>query len=294
MSPIDIHAHFYPAELIAIWKAEGPRCGGEVGEVDGKPVLKAGPVQAGPLVPRFTNVDARIAAMNEQGVAVHAMSLSLPMVYWADAALAQKLSEAYNDSAATAHQRHPERLVSLAMLPMNYPEAAVKELERARRLPGTRGVYMATAIAGRELSDPMFFPAYEAIEAAGLPVFLHPNTVIAPERLKAHYLQNLLGNPFETAIAAAHLIFGGVLDAFPKLDFNLPHAGGTMPGLIGRWDHGTRVRPELKHMKKMPSEEYRLNPETDLVPVCPNCHAMLHTSEPPLSVDELKARLRSR
>jgi len=74
---------------------------------------------------------------------------------------------------------------------------------------------------------------------------------------------------------------------------NLPHAGRTFRWLIGRWDHGTRVRPELKHMKKMPSEEYRLNPETDLVPVCPNCHAMLHTSEPPLSVDELKAQLRS-
>jgi len=255
--PIDIHAHFYPAELIAIWKAEGPRCGGEVGEIEGKPVLKAGPIQAGPLNPRFTNLDARIEAMNEQGVALHAMSLSLPMVYWADAALAQKLSEAYNDAAATAHQRHPDRLVSLAMLPMNYPEAAVKELERARRLPGTRGVYMATAIAGRELSDPMFFPAYEAIEAAGLPVFLHPNTVIAPERLKAHYLQNLLGNPFETAIAAAHLIFGGVLDRFPKLAVCLPHAGGAFPYLVGRLNRGWEKRPELAHHKTSPLEYLR-------------------------------------
>jgi aminocarboxymuconate-semialdehyde decarboxylase len=255
--PIDIHAHFYPAELIAIWKAEGPRCGGEVGEVEGKPVLKAGAVQAGPLNPRFTNVDARIEAMNEQGVALHAMSLSLPMVYWADAALAQKLSEAYNDAAAAAHQRHPDRLVSLAILPMNYPEAAGKELERARRLPGTHGVYMATAIAGRELSDPMFFPVYEAIEAAGLPVFLHPNTVIAPERLKAHYLQNLLGNPFETAIAAAHLIFGGVLDRFPKLTVCLPHAGGAFPYLVGRLNRGWEKRPELAHHKTSPLEYLR-------------------------------------
>jgi aminocarboxymuconate-semialdehyde decarboxylase len=255
--PIDIHAHFYPAELIAIWKAEGPRCGGEVGEVDGKPVLKAGPVQAGPLNPRFTDIEARIQTMDEQGVAVHAMSLSLPMVYWADAALAQKLSEAYNDAAAAAHRRHPDRLASLAMLPMNYPDAAVRELERARALPGTRGVYMATAIAGRELSDPMFFPVFEAIEDTGLPVFLHPNTVIAPERLKAHYLQNLLGNPFETAIAAAHLIFGGVLDRFPKLTVCLPHAGGAFPYLVGRLNRGWEKRPELAHHKTSPLQYLR-------------------------------------
>jgi aminocarboxymuconate-semialdehyde decarboxylase len=182
--PIDVHAHFYPAELIRIWKSEGPRCGGEVTEVAGRgPVLKAGPVQAGPLRPPFTDLDARIQAMDEQGVAVHALSLSLPMVYWADRALAATLSAAFNDAAAAAHQRHPERLVVLAMLPMHHPDAALAELERARRLPGVRGVYMGTAIAGRELSDPAFFPVYEAIEAAGLPIGLHPNTVIGQERL---------------------------------------------------------------------------------------------------------------
>ncbi len=52
-------------------------------------------------------------------------------------------------------------------------------------------------------------------------------------------------------------MFGGVLDAFPKLEVNLPHAGGTFPWLIGRMDHGTRVRPELKHMKRLPSEYLR-------------------------------------
>ncbi len=70
-------------------------------------------------------------------------------------------------------------------------------------------------------------------------------------------LRNLIGNPYDTGIAAAHLIFSGVLDAFPKLGFNLPHAGGTLPALIGRWDHGTRMRPELKHMKRPPSEYLR-------------------------------------
>ncbi|HTO49273.1 MAG TPA: amidohydrolase family protein, partial [Burkholderiales bacterium] len=188
-APIDIHAHFYPDELIALWREEGPRCGGEVADVEGKGViLRAGALATNPLGPRFSDLDARLQAMDEQGVAVHAMSLSLPMVYWADKGLAQKLSECYNDAAATAHLRYPHRLVGLAMLPMHFPAAALAELARARTLPGVRGVYLATSIAGRELSDATFFPVYEAIEAAGLPIFLHPNGVIGHERLTAHYL----------------------------------------------------------------------------------------------------------
>ena len=73
----------------------------------------------------------------------------------------------------------------------------------------------------------------------------------APARrlLPAIDLKNLCGNPYDTGVAVAHLIFGGVMDRFPKLGFNLPHAGGTFPWLVGRWEHGRTVRPELKHMK---------------------------------------------
>ena len=69
--------------------------------------------------------------------------------------------------------------------------------------------------------------------------------------------RNLLGNPFESAIAASHLIFGGVLDRFPRLEVCLPHAGGAFPYLVWRLDHGSRVRPENKHMTKHPFEYLR-------------------------------------
>ena len=98
---------------------------------------------------------------------------------------------------------------------------------------------------------------YARAEELGWTVYLHPMDTIGRERITRYYLKNLIGNPYDTGVAAAHLIFGGVLDAFPKLEVNLPHTGGTFPWLIGRWDHGTRVRPELKHMKKMPSEYLR-------------------------------------
>jgi aminocarboxymuconate-semialdehyde decarboxylase len=107
------------------------------------------------------------------------------------------------------------------------------------------------------LSDASFLPVYERIEASGLPLFLHPVEVIGHERLAAYYLTNLLGNPFESAIAAAHLIFGGVLDRFPKLVVCLPHAGGAFPWLVGRLNRGWEKRADLKHVKQSPVEYLR-------------------------------------
>ena len=143
------------------------------------------------------------------------------------------------------------------MLPMQDPARALSELERCAKLPGMRGMYLATNINSTELDDKALWPIYAKAEELGWTIFLHPVDTIGPERTKKYYLKNLLGNPYDTGVAAAHLVFGGVLDAFPKLSVNLPHAGGTFPWLIGRLDHGTRVRDELKHMKRPPSDYLR-------------------------------------
>jgi aminocarboxymuconate-semialdehyde decarboxylase len=140
---------------------------------------------------------------------------------------------------------------------MQAPELALKELERAAKLPGMRGMYLATHVNGIDLDDRRFWNIYAKAEELGWPVFLHPIDTIGRERTTRYYLRNLLGNPYDTGVAAASLIFGGVLDACPKLEVNLPHAGGTFPWLIGRLDHGTKVRPELRHMKRLPSAYLR-------------------------------------
>jgi aminocarboxymuconate-semialdehyde decarboxylase len=255
---IDTHAHFYPTGYLKLVEAEGRASGCEYRMVEGRgPVLKVGDVQTQPLIAPFTDLDARIGAMDAQGVAVHVLSLSLPMVYWAERTLALKLSAAFNDGAAEAHVRHPTRLFGLAMLPMHAPDLAIAELERAARLPGIRGVYMATQVADKEVSDPSLFPVYERIAALGLPLFLHPVAVIGHARLVPHYLTNLLGNPFESAIAGAHFVFGGVLDRFPNLVICLPHAGGAFPWLVGRLTQGWRTRADLKHVKQAPVDYLR-------------------------------------
>jgi aminocarboxymuconate-semialdehyde decarboxylase len=179
------------------------------------------------------------------------------MLYWADAETAKKLAVAWNDGAVAAHLAYPDRFYVLAALPMLNPDLAIEELDRVVKLPGVRGVYMGTNINTRDLDDPLFEPIFAHIEKLGLPVFLHPVQTIGGKRLDPYYLSNLLGNPFDTAIAACHLIFGGVMDRHPKLTVNLPHAGGSFPMLIGRIDRGWQIRQETKQLPQAPSKYLR-------------------------------------
>ena len=240
---IDIHAHFYPEAYIKLIDKYGGEFGATVdyGKPDA-PIIRSGAVNA-VLEPRMIDIDERIADMDRIGVGMQAMSMSMPMILWAGAELQLKLVEAHNEATAAAHERYPDRLVGLAMLPWHDPERALAELERVAGLPGFRGVYSETRLDWqRELDDESLYPVYERLEDLGWAVFLHPIHVVEPARLKKYFLGNLIGNPVDTGIAAAHLIFGGILDRYPRLEFCLPHAGGIFPMLFGRWQRGWEMK----------------------------------------------------
>lgn len=254
MNAIDIHAHYYPQAYLNLIAREGAEQGANYRETPNGAVVDVEGLHAGPLGSAFIELDERLAVMETAEVAVQALSLTQPMVYWAEASLASKLTETFNDSLQDAHERHPEKFVGLATLPMHYPQLAMSEIKRVATLSGVRGLYLATRIRDKELSDRAYFPIYALAEELNFPIFLHPLNVIDATRLGPHFLHNLLGNPFEAAIAAAHLIFGGVLDEFPRLNICLPHAGGAFPSLVGRLHHGWQVRPELQGREKGPRD----------------------------------------
>ena len=254
---VDIHAHFVPEEYLRIIEAEGEPHGARIRPGPNGPMIVVGQVAIGPITAHYHDLDVRLRAMDKQGVTIHALSLMPPMVYWADNALGLRLARVVNDAMAGASRAHPERFVFLATLPMQDPEAAVAEVGRAVTELGCRGIYLGTNVRGKELTDPSFLPVFERIDTLGLPIFLHPLNVIGAQRLTSYYLRNLLGNPFDTAVAAANLIFSGLLDRFPKLKVCLPHAGGALPYLIGRLNHGWKVRHECRALKKPPSRYLR-------------------------------------
>jgi aminocarboxymuconate-semialdehyde decarboxylase len=252
---IDIHAHYYPQSFLDLIAEEGKRFKAEYRMAGDGFYVSAPAGSIGPLPIKFIDLKRRLADMDEQGVSMQALSLTTPMVNWADADFSLKLSRTWNDAASEAHKAYPNRLVALMILPMLDPDRAIDELNRSAKLPGMRGVYMGTNINNRDLDDPLFEPIFAKIEQANLPVFLHPLQTVGGERTKPWYLSNLLGNPFDAAIAACHLIFGGVLDRHPKLQVCLPHGGGALPMLIGRIDHGAEVRAEIRplHLPHPPS-----------------------------------------
>ncbi|HKA43170.1 MAG TPA: amidohydrolase family protein [Burkholderiales bacterium] len=254
---IDIHAHWHAPDFVALLEKEGGKNGAKIGKNDRGYVTLNVPGIGSVFQPQYISLETRLKAMDEIGVDIHALSLTSPMVYWAPPAFGLQLSQVYNDSLVKAHQQYPRRFVGLASLPMQEPALAAQEVERVGKLPAIRGVYIATHVNGKNLDDKSLWPVYERCEALGLHVYLHPVNPVGAERMRSYYLRNFLGNPYDTGIAASSLMFGGVMDAFPKLEVILPHAGGTYPALIGRMDHGTTVRTETKHMTKAPSTYLR-------------------------------------
>lgn len=235
-----------------IWtcsRKKGPSFGVEYRAAEEGFYIKTDARFQGPLPYRSVDLKMRIADMDAQGTAVQAMSLTGPMAHWGDEEVSHKLARAWNNAASAAHLQYPSRLFGLLTLPMLFPDRAVDELNRASQLPGLKGVYMGTNINHRDLDDPLFEPIFARIEALDLPIFLHPLQVVGGARTAPFSLANLLSFPFDTAIAACHLIFGGVLDRHPKLQITLPHGGGVLLMLMGRIDHGATVRPEIEKLR---------------------------------------------
>jgi len=189
----------------------------------------------------------KIKDMEEKGIALSILS-STPFAFFYEVEdeLAIELAQFQNDQLSDMVEKYPNHFSAMATLPLQAPEAALKELERAVKILGLRGVEIGSHVGKRELGDQAFWPIYEALEGLAVPIFIHPHHVAGMDRLQDFYLSNLIGNPLDTTIAAARLIFSGVLERYPRLKIILAHGGGQLPYIFGRIEHGYQVRPECK------------------------------------------------
>ena len=177
--------------------------------------------------------------------------------YYLDGPAGHDACRIQNDAIARAIAQYPDRLVGLGIVPLQDIGLAVKELERIAGELKFPGIEIRSNVNGAYLGEEQFRPFWEAVQSLDLFVFVHPDQpIIGNEKLKEYYLINLVGNPIETTRSIADVVFGGVLEAFPKLKICFAHAGGTVPFIRGRFEHGYQVRPEPKAKIKRPPSEY--------------------------------------
>lgn len=177
--------------------------------------------------------------------------------YWAEVDLAKQLVAAQNGSIAFLCAQHPDRLAGLGNIALQHAELALEQLTHCVKSLGLRGVEISSAVSGVDLADQRFEKFWAKAEELDCVVFLHPWGCSLGERLNQHYLANIIGQPIETTVAISKLIFGGVLDRYPRVKICAAHGGGYLPSYIGRSDWAYRVRAESRGMKRKPSEYLR-------------------------------------
>ncbi|KUM67657.1 amidohydrolase family protein [Streptomyces griseorubiginosus] len=243
---VDVHAHVLLPEVDAL--VAGLPGLAEARALDARRNGPAALAVSGPMVreraPRMTDVTARLAAMDAQGVDVQLVSPSPSHYhYWADEETAEKVFRRANEATAAHCAQAPGRLHGLGLVPLQHPEQAVRALEHALE-QGLSGVEISSHAPGRELSDPAYEPLWTRAAQRGAIVFLHPFGCTLDERLDQWYLSNVVGQPVENAVALSHLIFSGVLDRHPGLKLIAAHGGGYLPTHIGRSDHAWSARSD--------------------------------------------------
>jgi aminocarboxymuconate-semialdehyde decarboxylase len=247
---IDIHAHILPEETIRRLGKEAPRLAPRlVPQGDGSTVMEiAGKVVQRPMPRECWDLDLRLADMDRHGVAMQAICATVHTFYYdQEPALGAGCAMIQNDEIAAVARRYPARFLALATLPLQDPRRAADELARAMGALGLRGAQIGTNVKGRNLDDPALEPVWAAANELKAFVLVHPHGEILPgDRLKSYYMRNFVGLPFETTMAGAALVFGGVIERYPDINFCLCHGGGFLPYQAGRFLHACEVRTEPK------------------------------------------------
>ena len=253
---IDVHAHINIPELAefafrsASQNQKGPRR-----SFTNTPAQIARRRKAG--IPALTDPKKRLADMDKLGVDIEVISVNLiEAAYWASPATGARLARIANDNIAAFCATRPDRFVGMGSLPLQDPKRAIAEMERGIKELDMRGFVAGTNIRLRDLGEPEFHPFWARAEQLGVPIFIHPMGFNETERVDKYFSFNTLGQPFEEALAMTSLIYGGVMEKYPKLKVCIAHGGGYLPYYSGRSDHIHRTQPYIAENVSHPPTYY--------------------------------------
>jgi aminocarboxymuconate-semialdehyde decarboxylase len=255
-SAIDMHNHLIAPEVADFLAREGEKYATRFIEQDGQRFFVIQGSARRPYHDKISRPEARLPDMDAEGVGIQAVSC-VPFLMYPEVApdLGLAIAQVNNDTLASIGQRFSERFMPLASVPLQDPPAAARELERVAKL-GLRGVEIPPRVQEQGLDEPQFAVFWDAAEALQMVVCIHPFEA-APRGMLARYgLGVLAGNLFDTGLAAALLIYGGVLERHPKLRVVLYHAGGALPSMLGRLDMGYERIPDCRSAIPRPPSSY--------------------------------------
>ncbi len=188
----------------------------------------------------------RMKEMDETNVTIQVLS-TIPVLfnYWAKPKDGLETSRFLNDHIANTVFKNSDRFIALGTVPLQNIDLAISEMERCVVELKMPGLEIGSNINGINLGDPIFFPFYKRAEELGCSLFIHPWEMMGEQQMQQYWLPWLVGMPAETSRAICSMIFGGVMEKFPKLKLAFAHGGGSFPATIGRIEHGFNVRPDL-------------------------------------------------
>jgi len=202
----------------------------------------------------------RIADMDAERIGLQLLSpVPVMLCYWGPPDAADAFARMQNDYIAGVVQQHPDRFVGAGTVALQDVKLAVRELERLKSMKFS-AVEIGSHVNGRDFDDAQLFDFFAAAQQLDLALFVHPQgPSIGQERMGQYYLPFMVGYPADSALAAARLILGGVLERLPRLRICFAHGGGAFPAALGRLDHGHRVRPEAQKFISRPPSHYAKN-----------------------------------
>jgi aminocarboxymuconate-semialdehyde decarboxylase len=242
---LDLHTHYYPE---AFFQKIRDTPGEFTFDKDptGRTIIKYRGARFFGIQPPMTDPARRLADMDRVGIDVEVVSLSTPNVFFADEKAQPEVARLVNDSYAELVARHPGRFLGLASIPMDAPDAALKELARALDVLKLNGVILLSNIRGRALTAPVYRPFFEEANRRKLCILLHPMLPANPEPYGEYVLGPIVGFPADTTLAVARMCYDGLLRDFPEIRWIIAHLGGAVPYLMERMDSGFRDFAECR------------------------------------------------
>ena len=254
MPIVDVHNHFYPPEYL-----DALRSGKSVVRVtvdsSGNPHIHY-PGDYNVAVAGHRDIAYRQSVLEGDGVDSQVITLTTPGTHVESPAYAATLARLVNDAFARIIGERGPRFSALATLPLNDPAASVAELRRAIEELHLPGAMLFSNVNGVALADERFWPLYELANDYGAVLHIHPTSPVGVEAMTQYWLMPLVGFLMDTTLAAAHLVFAGVAERFPRIKWVLSHLGGAVPYMAERFDRGFHNFAECRRNIGRPPSEY--------------------------------------